>query len=344
MPETKERSAAPKKRKPTNVFRSDHPSKPERPKREKKSAKRLATENGIKALNPNWGYTFVAPFFVMFLIFGLAPVIYSIWIAFYNWDPLGDEQQFYGLTNFTELLVDENFWIALRNTFSIWFFSTIPQMFMAIGLASILRNPRLKGATFWRTILLVPNITSVLAIAIVFGQLFGRDFGLVNLALTYLGMPAHIDWIAEPLPSHVAIATMITWRWLGYNALIFLAAMLAIPSYLYESADLDGASKWQQFRYITLPQLRNTITFVLIVGTIGGLQVFAEPLTLGGNMSGGDSRQFSTLTLFLYEQAFVNNRWGYAAAIGIFITIIVIIISAINFAITRRISSEDNDK
>jgi ABC-type spermidine/putrescine transport system permease subunit II len=106
--------------------------------------------------------------------------------------------------------------------------------------------------------------------------------------------------------------------------------MLAIPSYLYESADLDGASKWQQFRYITLPQLKNTITFVLIVGTIGGLQVFAEPLTLGGNMSGGDSRQFSTLTLFLYEQAFVNNRWGYAAAIGIFITVLISILSAIS--------------
>ena len=344
MAGTTERSAAAKKRKPTNVFKSAHPNKPERPKRGKKSEKRLATENGIKALNPKWGYTFVAPFFVMFLIFGLAPVIFSIWIAFYNWDPLGDEQEFYGFTNFTDVLVDENFWIALRNTFSIWFFSTIPQMIMAIGLASILRNPRLKGATFWRTILLVPNITSVLAIAIVFGQLFGRDFGLVNLALTYLGMPAHIDWIAEPLPSHVAIATMITWRWLGYNALIFLAAMLAIPSYLYESADLDGASKWQQFRYITLPQLKNTITFVLIVGTIGGLQVFAEPLTLGGNMSGGDSRQFSTLTLFLYEQAFVNNRWGYAAAIGIFITVIVLIISDINFAITRQIASEDNNK
>ena len=160
---------APKKRKPTNIFKSENPHQPEKPKRKKRSERRKATENGIKALNPNWGYAFVAPFFVMFLIFGLAPVIYSVWIAFYNWDPLGDEQQFWGLTNFTDLIVDDQFWIALRNTFSIWFFSTIPQMIMAIGLASILRNPKLKGATFWRTILLVPNITSVLAIAIVFG-------------------------------------------------------------------------------------------------------------------------------------------------------------------------------
>lgn len=330
-------------KKSTNVFRSPRPGNVGKVKKEKKSSLRKKTvDASIRALNPRWGYAFVAPFFVMFLIFGLAPVIYSTVIAFYNWDPLGDQQEFYGLQNFTDLLTDDQFWTALKNTFSIWFFSTIPQMIMAIGLASILRNPYLKFATFWRTILLVPNITSVLAIAIVFGQLFGRDFGLVNLALSFLGMPNHIDWVAQPLTSHIAIATMITWRWLGYNSLIFLASMLAIPQYLYESAELDGASKWQQFRYITLPQLKNTITFVLIVGTIGGLQVFAEPLTLGGNFNGGDSRQFSTLTLFLYEQAFVNNRWGYAAAIGIMITVIVIIISAINFGITRRISSEEN--
>ena len=295
----------------------------------------------VGALNPNWGYLFIAPFFVMFLIFGLAPVVYSTYIAFFNWDPLMEEQEFTGMANFVELLADDQFWIAVRNTFSIWFFSTIPQMILAIGLAAILRNRNLKFASFWRTLMLLPNITSVLAIAIVFGQLFGRDFGLINLALSYLGFTDRIDWIASAVPSHVAIATMITWRWLGYNSLIFLAAMLAIPDYLYESADLDGASKWQQFRYITLPQLKNTITFVLIVGTIGGLQVFAEPLTLGGSFGGGDSRQFSTLTLFLYEQAFQNNRWGYAAAIGIMITAIVIIISAVNFLITRRIASED---
>ena len=135
---------------------------------------------------------------------------------------------------------------------------------------------------------------------------------------------------------------MITWRWVGYNALIFLASMLAIPNDLYESAELDGATKWQQFRYVTLPGLKNTITFVIIVGTIGGLQVFAEPLTLGGNFNGGDSRQFSTLTLFLFEEMFLEQKYGYAAAIGIAITVIVLIISLINFLLTRRIASEDS--
>ena len=300
-----------------------------------------ASNKGIKGHESKWAYLFISPFFVMFLIFGLAPVIFSTYIAFFNWDPLGDAI-FVGFDNFTFLVTDDRFWQATGNTFSIWFFSTIPAMIMSIGLAAILRNPNLRGATFWRTILLVPNITSVLAIAIIFGQLFGRDFGLINLMLDIFGFDRHIDWITEQIPSHIAIATMITWRWVGYNSLIFLAAMLAIPNELYESASLDGASKWQTFRYVTLPQLRNTITFVLIVGTIGGLQVFAEPLTLGGNFNGGDSRQFSTLTLFLYEQAFVNNKWGYAAAVGIMITLIVLVISAINFWLTRRIASEDS--
>lgn len=287
-----------------------------------------------------WAYLFISPFFVMFLIFGMAPVIFSTYIAFFNWDPLGDAI-FIGWDNFTYLLTDDRFWQATGNTFSIWLFSTVPQIILAIGLASILRNPKLRAPIFWRTMLLIPNITSVLAVAIVFGQLFGRDFGMVNVLRGFLGME-HIDFVSETIPGHIAIATMIIWRWVGYNSLIFLASMLAIPNELYESAELDGANKWQQFRYVTLPGLKNTITFVTIVGTIGGLQVFAEPLTLGGSFSGGDSRQFSTLTLFLFEQMFIEQKYGYAAAIGIAITVIVLVISLINFLLTRRIASEDS--
>jgi len=321
--------------KPLSPWRSSDPRKAKKPK-EKASDGAV-----VKSLNGGWGYLFTAPFVVMFLIFGLAPVIYSVYIAFFSWDPLDFTHTYIGIDNFVRVVQDEQFWLAVRNTFSIWALSTFPQMVMAIALANVLRNPMLKFKTFWRTMLLVPNITSVLAVAIVFGQLFSRDFGLVNLAREYLGMGTHIDFVSETVPGHIAIATMITWRWLGYNALIFLAAMLAVPNELYEAASIDGASGWRQFRYVTLPGIRNTITFVLVVGTIGGLQVFAEPLTLAGGESGGDSRQFSTLTLFLFEQAHMGN-WGYAATIGIMITFIVLIISAINFVITRRLGSGEN--
>lgn len=313
---------------------------PPSPWRTDKKPRNVAV-TGIHSLNGKWAYLFTSPFFIMFTIFGLIPVIYSVYIAFYQWDPLDPSAQVYvGLDNFKFLLADDNFWNAVRNTFSIWAFSTFPQMAIAIFLASILRNPILKGATVWRTLLLIPNITSVLAVALVFGQLFGREYGMINYVISLFGFE-HIDFVEDTVPGHIAIATMITWRWVGYNALIFLAAMLAIPQELFESAAIDGASKWQTFRYVTLPQLKNTITFFLIVGTIGGLQVFAEPLILGG-AGGGANRQFSTLTLFLFEQAFVNVNWGYGAAVGIAITVLVLIISFINFLITRRIASADN--
>ena len=313
-------------------------SKPPSPWKPAKPQRKVNNINAVPSLNGRWGYLFTAPFFVMFLIFGLAPIIYSVYIAFFNWDALGT-QEFIGLANFDELFVDTRFWNALVNTLDIWLLSTIPMLIISIGLAAILHNPALRGSTFFRTILLVPNITSVLAIAIVFGQLFGRDFGMVNIIVGAFGFE-HIDFVQGTTSSHVAIASMIVWRWTGYNALIFLAAMLAIPNELYESASLDGAGKFKQFIYVTLPSLRNTITFVLIVGTIGGLQVFAEPLILGGSFNGGDSGQFSTLTLFLFEQAFVAYKWGYAAAIGIMITVIVAIVSVINFFITRKLSGD----
>ncbi|NBT47693.1 MAG: sugar ABC transporter permease [Actinobacteria bacterium] len=276
-----------------------------------KPSKKLDNPNAVPSLNGRWGYLFTAPFFIMFLIFGLAPIVFSVVLAFFDVDVLSGIYNPVGLANFTELFADSRFWNALVNTFDIWLISTIPMIIMSIGLAAILHNPFLKGSTFWRTILLVPNITSVLAIAIVFGQLFGRDFGMINIIIGALGFE-HVDFIQGT----------------------------TIPSELYESASLDGAGKWKQFIYVTLPGLRNTITFVLIVGTIGGLQVFAEPLILGGSYNGGDSGQFSTLTLFLFDQAFVGYRWGYAAAIGIAITLIVMIVSTINFFITRRIAGD----
>ena len=159
------------------------------------------------------------------------------------------------------------------------------------------------------------------------------------LGLSHIGIH-NVNWVGQTIPSHIAIACMIVYRNLGYASLIYLSSMLSIPRDLYESASLDGASKWQQFRYVTIPQLKNTLTFMLIVGTIGGLQTFLEPLTYGG-VQGGDSRQFSTLALYLYEQIIQNNKLGYAAAIGVAITLLTIVISGVNFLVTRKISGSE---
>lgn len=294
-----------------------------------------------KGIVPNseraFGYGFVSPFFMIFLTFGLFPILYSIYIAFFDWDPLG-LHTYVGTQNFQTLLQDDRFWQALRNTMSMWMLSTLPQLFLALGLATMLNRRGLKFAGFWRAAVLVPNVTSVVAVAVIFGSLFGRDFGIINWLLHFVGVEK-IDWTATALTSHLQIAAMVAWRWTGYNSLIYLAAMQAIPKERYESAEVDGANAWQQFKYVTVPGIRNTLIFTVTVSTIYGLQIFAEPLILGGvAYSGGDDRQYSTLSLFLFEQAFSEFRFGYAAAIGVVSLGIIAGFSFVNSAITRRIA------
>lgn len=284
-----------------------------------------------------WGLLYVSPFFIIFGIFGLIPILFTVYVSFFHWDPLAGHN-FIGLINYRNLFTDPYFYRAIRNTFSIFFFSFVPQTILALLLAYFLSNPRLKGKVFWRTLLLVPWVTSILSVAIIFSELFGQNYGMVNVALQYLGIHG-INWVGQTLPSHIAIASMIIYRNMGYASLIYLASMLAIPKDLYESAELDGATKLKQFRFVTIPQMKNTLIFMLVVGTIGGLQTFLEPLTYGG-VQGGDSRQFSTLALYLYEQIIINNKFGYAAAIGVAITLLTIFISGINFLLTRRIAGD----
>jgi cellobiose transport system permease protein len=258
-------------------------------------------------------------------------------MAFFAWDPLG-EKVFIGLTNFTNLLQDEVLWKALRNTLSIWVLGTVPQLALALYLATILNRNRLRFSNFWRAAILIPNVTSVLAIAVIFSSLYGRDFGLINYVLNFFGVDK-INWMDGTLTSHFEIATMIIWRWTGYNALIYLAAMQSIPKELYESASLDGATGWQQFRYVTLPGIRNVMIFTITMSTIGGLQTFNEPYILGG-VGGGNDKQFYTLAMFLYEEAFRKFQFGYGAAIGIFIFFCVVIFALINATITSKIAKD----
>lgn len=297
-----------------------------------------------KHLDDKWGLVYVSPFFLIFGAFGLIPIVFTIYVSFFSWDPLAGHT-YIGLQNFKWLFTDPYFYIAVRNTFSIFFISFVPQTILALVIAVKLANPKLKFKVFWRTILLVPWVTSILSVAIIFSQIFGQDYGMVNVAMQYLGLNAigigPINWIGQTIPSHIAIASMIIYRNLGYASLIYLASILSIPRDLYESAELDGATKRQQFFYVTIPQLKNTLIFMLIVGTIGGLQTFLEPLTYGG-VQGGDSRQFSTLALYLYEQIIINNKFGYAAAIGVAITMITIVISGLNYIVTKRMAGGEN--
>jgi cellobiose transport system permease protein len=298
---------------------------------------RAEKKSSIRAGEGRLAFFAVSPFYFLYLIFGIFPILYTSYMAFFSWDPLG-EKIFIGLANFTNLLADDTLWKALRNTLSIWVLGTIPQLALALYMATLLNRTRLKFSGFWRSAILIPNVTSVLAIAVIFSSLYGRDFGLINYALSFFGIDK-INWMNGTFSSHVEIATMIIWRWTGYNALIYLAAMQSIPKELYESAQLDGANGWEQFRYITLPGIRNVLIFTVTMSTIGGLQTFNEPYILGG-VTGGNDKQFYTLAMFLYEEAFRKFQFGYGAAIGIFIFFCVVIFAIINATIASKIAKD----
>ncbi|MFD3569592.1 carbohydrate ABC transporter permease [Streptomyces sp. NPDC058667] len=285
-------------------------------------------------------YAYLAPFFTLFAAFGLFPLIYTAFVSLYRVElQTPGTMEWRGLGNYTALLGDEYFWTALRNTFTIGVLSTVPQLVMALGLAHLL-NYRMRGRTFLRTAVLLPYATSVAAATLVFAQLFGRDFGLINYALGLVGVDP-VDWQNGTVASQIAVSTVVIWRWTGYNALIYLAGMQSIPNELYEAAAMDGASRWRQFFHVTLPGLRPTILFTVIVSTIGATQLFGEPLLLEGSISGGISHQYQTLGLYMYEQGWGFFHLGRAAAIAWVMFLLIVVLVGVNALIARRRSRKE---
>ncbi|MEU2584733.1 sugar ABC transporter permease [Streptomyces avermitilis] len=283
-------------------------------------------------------YAFVSPFFLLFLAFGLFPLIYTGWASLHQVELTAPtDMEWVGLRNYTRIFDDDFFWNAAKNTLTIGIIATVPQLLMAMGLAHIL-NYKLRASTFYRVAMLAPYATSIAAASLVFVLLFGRDYGMINWALHQVGIGA-VDWQNDKWPSQFAVSSIIIWRWTGYNALIYLAAMQAIPQDLYESAALDGASRWRQFLHVTLPALRPTILFTVVVSTIGASQVFGEPLLFDANKgaSGGAEHQFQTLGLYLYEQGWVNQHLGRASAIAWTMFLILILVGIVNYVISRRL-------
>lgn len=286
-------------------------------------------------------YALVTPFFVLFGIFGFFPLIYTVWVSFHDWNLIGTgEPSFIGLANYWDLFGNPYFWNAVQNTFGIFLISTIPQLLAALVIAELL-NRKLRGRTFFRMGILVPFVVATTTVAIVFKQLFGEQFGLINYVIGLVGLDA-ISWQSDRLPSWIAIATMVNYRWTGYMALIYLAAMQAIPRTLYEAAEIDGASSWRRFWTITIPMLRPTLIFTVILATVGNMQLVAEPKLFDpapATSTGGSGRQFQTLQLLLYEVGFENFDFGEAAAIGWMLFFLIIILAVLNYLVTRRVRS-----
>jgi cellobiose transport system permease protein len=282
-------------------------------------------------------YLYIAPFFLLFALVGMFPLLYTAFVSVHEWGLITGNKGFVGLENFTDVLNQPRFWQAMGNTFSIFLLSSVPQVIIAVFVAAVL-DANLRARTFWRMGVLVPYVVAPVAVGLIFNSLFADQSGFVNAILTSVGLPA-IGWHAEPFAAHFAIATMVNFRWTGYNTLIVLAAMQAIPRDIIEAAVVDGASRVRTFFSLTVPMLRPTLIFVIITSTIGGLQIFDEPRMFDQIGLGGNNRQWMTITMFMYELGWGSQRnFGRAAAVAWILFLVIVAFALINLWLTSRIA------
>ena len=256
-------------------------------------------------------WTLLSPWVVAFALFGLFPFVFSLGASFTDYSPLrGSQARFIGLENYSRALREPAFWSALGNT-ALFVIGTIPfTTLLALALALAVQ-PAFRGRAAMRVGFFVPSVVSVVVLSLVFKGLYAAD-GSLNALLRFFHLPTP-DWLLDPHTALPAIMAMDVWSASGYYMIIFLAGLEAIPRELYEAARLEGASAWDCFLHVTLPLLRPTLLFVLVVNTIRSLQIFAEVFVM---TRGGPLGRTTTVVYYLYEQAFSRFNLGYASAVA----------------------------
>ena len=273
-------------------------------------------------------YVYIAPFFILFAIFGLFPIAYGFYLSFFRWDGLS-AMHFIGLENYINVFKDELFWKALENTLIIGIIAHIPILLGGLTLAFILNSKLVKGENIFKTIYFMPMVTSSVAISIVFQQMFGNNYGVINYFVTLLG-GEKINWLGgDGSLIKVAVIVMFAWKWIGWNMVIYLAGMQGISNDIYEAAQIDGANQIQVLFKICIPLLKPIIIFTVIQSTIGMFNLFTEPFILTGqNWQGGVNNGGLTLMTYLLNKAPQGgNLYGYASSVAYIITVMIVIIS-----------------
>ncbi|HYN87502.1 MAG TPA: sugar ABC transporter permease [Ardenticatenaceae bacterium] len=275
----------------------------------KRLGRRASVWSGVR--RSAWAYVFISPFYILFAIFGLWPMLFSVYLSFTEWKGVGP-LKFVGLQNFATLLRDRVFWQSMQNGVILFFLYVPIMLFLALVLAVILNSGRVRGYRIFRTLIFMPFITNMVAAGFAFRILLTQQNGFVNIALGWLGVEP-VPWLESIWGARVSLGLLITWAWLGYNMVIMMAGLQTIPRELTEAALVDGATPAAAFFRITIPLMRPVILFTAVTSTIGSFGLFAEvaALTNGGPMN-------ATLTplIRIYNAAFGNLRFGYASALA----------------------------
>lgn len=277
------------------------------------------------------GLSFILPNFIGFLCFILIPVLYSFVLSFAKWDGFND-MEFAGLSNFRQIFKDRVFFPALGHTINYTVFTVLFSMLAALGLA-ILLNRKMKGTNFFRSAVFFPYVASIVAVGAVWNAMFMKDAGPVNAFLRFLGVVNPPGWFASVDWAMTGVIIVSVWKNMGYFMLIYLAALQDIPTTLYEAAEIDGASKWAQFKSITLPMLTPAHFFVFMMLTINSFKVFDLIFVL---TDGGPGSATKMLANFIYDQSFVSWNYGTASAASMVLFLIVGSITVIQFRVEKK--------
>ena len=284
----------------------------------------------LKAINRyKWPYLFILPFFLLFLVFQLVPVIYTVVISFTEWNGIGTPRAVGG-NNYALLLRDNMFWDATLNTFIYWVVSIALVLAMGLMMANLLTYRSLRLRKAFSTLTFLPNICAVISMAIIFKLFFDTNVGLLNAILESLGINRQ-EWLTGTSLSKVPVIVLYAWRNPPWYTMILISGMLAIPGEHYEAATVDGANVLQQFFRITLPSLSNILFFCMISLTSDSWRLFNESYMLKGPGTSNIS-----LFQYMYESGFTIFKMGYASAIGVILTVILLITSIIQFIIRKR--------
>lgn len=281
-------------------------------------------------------YWFLAPALALIFVFFFIPVVAALVLSFTDFDiyAVGDirNTRWVGLRNYTQLLTTPLFWQALRNTFYFALVGGPLSIGVSLAAALLLNQKMVRFKGFFRTVYFAPFVTTLVAVAIVWRYLYHTRYGLLNYGLGAFGV-GPIDWLGDPRWAMPAIILMTVWKSFGYNMLIFIAGLQAIPEELYEAARIDGANAWQRFRHVTLPGLAPTLVFVTVITMIGFFQLFVEPYVM---TMGGPLRSTTSVVLLMYEEGFRWWRMGYAAAVAFILFLVILAATLVQLALQRK--------
>ena len=284
--------------------------------------------------NRRKAYLFLLPNFLGFIVFTLIPVAMALFYSFTNYDG-NKKMDFVGLDNFIKLFSDSSFVISLQNTI-IYTIVTVPLIIVLSLLVSVLMNNGVKGAPVYRAIMLFPHIASIVAVTVVWQFLYNAKSGPINQILRSIGIANPPSWLSDKKTALLAVMIMIIWKGIGYYMITYLAGLRGIPKDQYEAATVDGANAWEKLIYVTVPNLRPVTFYATIMCIINSFQVFTPIYVM---TKGGPGRATSVLVLKIYEDAFVNYKFGYASAEAMILFLLILVVTLIQFYHNKKLEA-----